>query len=835
MLQVNNGDGSFSEIGQMAGIHQTEWSWSSMFVDVDNDGFRDLLVTNGFPKDVTDKDYVMFKREVGAFNNQRSLIDSIPVLKISNYAFKNNGDFSFTDNTKAWGMFRPSFSNGAAFADLDNDGDLDYVVNNINDFAFLYENTLYNGNNDQSKNNYLRLRLVGDSKNKSGLGARITIKYDGKSQFHDQSIYRGYLSTVENVVHFGLGTTPSVDTLTVLWPDNTTQSFYNVPSNQVLEVEHSAATPLVHVPSVTSEKKALVTEVSNTLGINYRHNEWDKVDFYRQRTLPHKFSQAGPGIAVGDVDGNRLEDFIVGGSSLYDAVIFLQQHDGSFRTLAITKTEERKSEDEGLLLFDADGDNDLDLYVVSGSYEAEAEDPRYQDRLYLNNGIGKFTLSHGTLPSTLASGSCVRAADFDSDGDLDLFVGGRVLAGAYPMPPQSYLLRNDGGKFTDITTDSAPGLSKIGMITDALFTDIDNDHHIDLVVVGEFMPITFFRNTGKSFERIQQSGLDSKVGWWNGIAAADFDKDGDTDYIIGNLGKNNYYNITEDQPVRVYAKDFDANESIDAILSCYFKSEEGDMVEYPAHFWDELNSQSPKFRNQFSSYKQYGATSMEKLLSPYDTSGMLVLTTNYSQSGYVENLGNGKFVLKPLPKLAQVSPVNGIVVTDLNDDGNPDALLIGNDYGNEVFSGRLDAATGLILLGDGAGEFTPVTSYNSGFKVDGDAKALSKLKSAKGHELIIASQNLDSLRIFKITGDSMMRRFFDPTPLDSWLVLEYEDGTREKKELYHGAGYLSQSTRAISIPSTVRRIKVYDFNGNERTIEYQTPELTSAGVATSTK
>lgn len=820
MLHLNNGDGTFSEVGQMAGIHQTEWSWSSLFMDVDNDGNRDLLITNGFPKDVTDKDYVMFKREVGAFNNHRSLIDSIPVLKVSNYAFKNHGDLSFEDKTKDWGMFRPSFSNGAAFADLDNDGDLDYVVNNINDAAFLYENTLYDGKEKKSENNFLRIKLTGYQKNKSGLGTKVTVNYDGKTQFHDHSIYRGYLSTVEDVIHFGIGTSQTIDTLIVVWPDGNIQKLNNISVNQVLEVDHNASQKNTNQKThEVGENNGALREIASELGIRYKHKEWDKIDFYRQRTLPHKFSQAGPGIAIGDVNGDQLEDFIVGGSSLYDATIFAQKQNGSFTSSPLIKAGDKKIEDEGLLLFDADNDNDLDLYAVSGSYEGEAGEPRYQDRLYINDGKGQFTLSSIALPQTLASGSCVRACDYDADGDLDLFVGGRVVPGSYPLPPESYLLKNEGGKFSNVNAEVSPGLAKVGMVTDALWTDFDGDKKVDLIVVGEFMPITVFRNTGKDLVRIEESGLENHVGWWNSITGADFDKDGDTDYIAGNLGLNNYYHISDEHPLRVYAKDFDANESIDAILSCYFKSEDGDMREYPVHFWDELNGQSPKFRNQFSSYKQYGSASMEQLLKPYDTTGVMILRANYNQTSYIQNEGNGKFLLKPLPKMAQVSPVNGIAISDLNADGKLDVLVIGNDYGNEVFSGRYDASTGLMLLGNGNGEFTIIPSYKSGFMVDGDAKALARLKSALGKELFIATQNLDSLRIFARRGDSENVRFFQPSATDCWATLEHKNGKRERVEFYYGSGYLSQSTRSVSIPHSVMKIMVYDFNGSERSIE----------------
>jgi hypothetical protein len=821
MLQINNGNGTFSEQGQMAGIHQTEWSWSALMADVDNDGNRDVLITNGFPKDVTDRDYVMFKREVGAFNHHRSLIDSIPVLKVPNYAYKNEGDLSFKNVTKEWGMSQPSFSNGAAFSDLDNDGDLDYVVNNINDKAFLYENTICTKEKENSVNHFLRVRLEGEKYNPSGLGAKVTIEYDsGKIQYHDHSIYRGYLSTVEDVIHFGVGSARVIDRLTVEWPNGTKQSLNKVDVNQVLTLKASDGRKISDEIEITVADRTF-HEISAKLDVKFKHKEWDKIDYYRQRTLPHKFSQAGPGLAVGDINGDDLDDFIVGGSSRFDGAIFLQTIQGTFSHQKFPKGKFSLSEDEGMLLFDADADRDLDLYVVSGSYEFEDADPRYQDRLYLNDGKGNFSFAGDALPETTASGSCVRGADYDRDGDIDLFVGSRVITGSYPLSPQSYLLRNDKGRFTDVTAEIAPALSRAGMITDALWTDVNNDHQIDLVVVGEFMPITIFQNTSNKLVKQVSTGLEKSFGWWNGLAGADFDKDGDTDFIAGNLGSNNYYQVTDKRPLRVYAKDIDQNQSIDAILSCYFKSEEGDMREYPIHFWDELNQQSPKFRNQFNRYKHYGSTDMAALLKPYDTTGMLVLKMNWSKSSYVENLGNGKFRISELPRAAQVAPVNGIVITDVNADGNSDALLVGNDYGNEVFSGRYDAFDGLLLIGDGHGRFKPLSALESGFYVPGDAKALAQIHTVTRGPIFVATQNIDSIRVFGFSKKPDGLSTFAPSANDSWAILEYHDGSKQKIEFHYGSGYLSQSTRTVRIERGVDRIVVYDFQGNSRSIRFE--------------
>lgn len=819
MLHVNNGDGTFREIGQMAGVHQTEWSWSALFADVDNDGNRDLFITNGFPKDVTDKDYVNFKREVGAFQNHRSLIDSIPVLKVPNYAFRNRGNLAFEDVSIKWGLAVPSFSHGAAFADLDNDGDLDYVINNINDPAFLYENTLYTEDKpkqDQAAG-FLRVSLHGTGANRAGLGARLLIECKGEKQYYDLNTYRGYLSTVEDVVHFGIGNHKTVDSLTVVWPDFSVQILTGIKANTRVDVYQKNAVKTAVDPLRISPPTGLFREVSRQLGIRYRHKEFDKVDYYRQRTLPHKFSQAGPALAVGDVNNDGREDLIIGGSAQFDATVFKQMSDGTFVSAVLPKLASRNAEDEGLLLFDADSDGDLDLYAVGGSYEGEAGDERYQDRLYKNDGKGNFTLATDALPATLSSGSCARAADFDDDGDLDVFVGGRVIAGAYPLAPESYLLRNDNGKFTDVTSVLAPELAKAGMITDALWTDFNNDGKIDLMVAGEFMPLMLFQNKGAALVRVSNTGLDQHVGWWNSLAAADFDHDGDIDYVAGNLGANNYYHISDATPLRVYAKDFDSNGSIDAILSCYFLSEQGKKEEYPVHFWDELNGQSPKFRNQFSSYKQYGKTTLTELLRPYDLEGLVKLEANFSRSAYIENKGDGTFILWPLPDEVQITPLNGMITADVNHDDNADIIVVGNDYGNEVFSGRMDAFNGGVLLGNGKGGFIFASDYATRFRVAGDAKALARLRMGDDRELFIATQNQDSIRVFAPLDDHVQSYFY-PDVTDEWAQVVFEDGQQFKVEFYFGSGYLSQSSRSLPISSKAIQMTVYDHKGKSRII-----------------
>jgi hypothetical protein len=822
MMHINNGNAPFSEIGQMMGIHQTEWSWSPLFADVDNDGFKDLLITNGFPTDLTDMDYIGYRNDVGSFTKPEQLLMILPDLNLPNYGFKNHGNLEFTDNTNEWGFTEPTYSNGAAFADLDNDGDLDYIVTNIDDKVHLYENTLYGNKQKENAPNYLRVVLNAKTRS-GGLGTKIKITYgDGLMQYHDHSTFRGYLSTMEDVVHFGLGDYTQVETLEVLWPDGNFQRLKNIQTNQVLTLNYKDAGKEENTNSILNQnivKDALLAEVVGEKKPAYLHEEIDQVDFNIQRTLPHKFSQAGPGIAVGDINGDELEDFIVGGSSFVHTSIFIQGQNGSFVESLLKKGKEQYSEDEGLLLFDADADGDLDLYIVSGGFESLTGSERNKDRLYINNGAGVFELDESRIPDLTDNGSCVRAADIEGDGDLDLFIGGRVITGLYPFHPKSYILRNDNGHFVDATEEVCKSIRNIGMVTDAIWTDYDNNGTQDLIVVGEFMTIRIFKNENGKLSEITDTGISQYTGWWNSIIGADFDKDGDTDYVAGNLGLNNIYNIAYDRPLRVYGKDFDNNGTIDPILSCYYESLTGDMEEYPVHAWNKLGEQSPVFKTQFKSFSDYAKTTMKELIAPYDTAGMLVLQANHPMTSYIENLGDGKFRMKALPREAQYAPVNGMSTDDFNNDGKLDVMLIGNDFGNEIISGRYDALNGLILLGNGKGDFDALTTLQSGFVVPGDAKALARLNGQQ-MDFYIATQNRDSLKVYtrKIhDADELIK--FKPLDSDVWAQLVYKNGQTEKVEFYHGAGYLTQSSRSVFIPDGVQKLVVYSQDGASREIE----------------
>ncbi|MBC7744593.1 MAG: VCBS repeat-containing protein [Flavobacterium sp.] len=831
MLQINQGptignndsikDPIFSDVSFYAGVAETDWSWTPLATDFDNDGLRDLIITNGFPKDVTDHDFITFRNGAYAIATKQYLLEQIPAVKIPNYAYKNNGDMTFSNVSKSWGLTEPSFSNGAVYADLDNDGDMDVVVNNINDKAFIYKNTTRE--NDKEGNNYIQVRLKGEKPNQNGFGAWVEIYFNnGKHQIWENNPYRGYLSSMQNIAHFGLGKSSTIDSLIISWPNEKRQILQNVKGNQVIElnIKNAKDSYTLNKPILNNN---LFRDVTQSVGINYTHEENDFIDFNIQKLLPHKFSEYGPALAVGDLDGNGLDDIISGGSTSYSAQMFLQQANGKFiqgSILSNADMNNKRWEDLGVLLFDADNDNDLDIYIASGGYENDKNNSIYQDKLYLNDGKANFKIDSSALPQNYVSKLCVRANDYDRDGDLDLFVSGRVEPWNYPKPVSSFIFRNDskGGKakFTDVTKSVAKELLNIGLVCDAVFTDFDNDGWEDLILAGEWMPVTFLKNDKGVFKNSSlNSGVNNKTGWWNTIAPGDFDNDGDIDYIVGNQGSNSFYRATEKFPAFITAKDFDNNGSYDAIPSLYLPDENGDKKEFPAQTRDDLIKQVIGLRNKFQNYKSFAQATMDQLFSSEQMKGAMRLSANYVLSSYFQNNGNGKFSIIPLPFAAQVSMLNGIVVEDFDGDGNLDLVINGNDYGTEVSVGRYDALNGLMLKGDGKGNFKPLSILESGIFVPGNGKALVNLKGKSGKTLIAASQNRGPLKIFELKKPM---RVFSLKSDDESIILKFKNGKSRKQEMYYGYSFLSQSSRTINASDQVSTILVTNSKNQTRKI-----------------
>jgi len=816
------GDPAFSEVSFLAGISQTDWSWGPLLTDFDNDGYRDLIITNGYPRDVTDHDFMNFRAQSYFIASKKQILDQIPIVKIPNFAFRNNGKLQFEDVTDKWGFKTPTFSNGAVYADLDNDGDMDVIINNLNDEALIYKNTSREKYPDDS--HYLNVTFKGGANNINGIGTWADIYYDhGKHQVYENTPYRGYLSTIQNIAHFGLGKVTLLDSVVIRWQNGQKQAFQNVKADQVLKVDITNAKELYSFKQPEIDKQSLFREVTRILGVSYKNQDDDFVDFSVQKLLPHKLSEYSPGLAVGDVDSNGLDDIIVGGTSKYPAQLFLQQPDGKFvqrNLLSAPSKPTDKVKDEGLLLFDANGDGKLDLYIASGGYSNQPGSPYYQDRLYINDGKGNFTEATDALPHNTISKLCVRAIDYNKDGKLDLFVSGRVEPWNYPKPVSSFIFRNDSKdghvKFTDVTSSVAKDLKDAGLICDAVFTDFDNDGWPDLVAVGEWMPIMFLKNDHGVFKNVtSNTGLSNKLGWWNTIAAGDFEHNGRIDYIVGNTGLNTFFKASDQYPVYITAKDFDNNGSYDAFPSVFLKDQDGKMKEFPVHTRDDIVKQMISMRVKFQNYKSFATATMDEVLTPEMRKGALRLKANTLQSVYLRNDGNGKFTMIDLPTQAQISELCGMCVDDFDGDGNLDVVVNGNDYGTELTTGRYDAFNGLMLKGDGKGNFKPLSILQSGIYIPGNGKALVKVAGAHGDYLLAASQNRDEMKIFELKRSVHLIKL---QPMDVFATIKYKNGKISKQEFYYGDSFLSQSGRFINIDDTMAAVIITDNFGRTRNI-----------------
>lgn len=749
MFQLNQGSGRFSEVAQQIGLDKTDWSWACFFSDFDNDSDRDLFVSNGYRRETLDKDSgaeiknYLIANKVQLDKLTPKMIEDInkmvPVQKLQNVFFSNTGDFSFTNSTSSVLPSKISFSNGAALADLDNDGDLDIVINNLDEPAFIYEN-----NANSNGNNYVRVKLLGPKGNAFGIGAKVKLVTAGKEQFFQVKSTRGYLSSVDPVVHFGMGKTEQIDKVEVVWPDQRVSELTNVSPNQIIEVKYENASSAI-ATSGLEEEKYLVKDITNeAFAVPYKHKENEHEDYRLQILLPHELSTLGPFMSVGDVNSDGLEDFYVGGPHKAAGTLYLQNKEGRFQMKQNAAFEKDKEyEDMSSLFFDADGDKDLDLYVVSGGTEKFQDTLFYNDRLYVNDGKGNFTKNINLL-KTKNSGSCVTSSDFDNDGDLDLFVGGRVIPDLYPIPPGSYLLRNDNGVFNDLAGYLGKDFKYQGMVTDAIWVDLNSDGYEDLITVGEWMPINIFMNSsGQNFTNQTATWFSQKTsGWWNSIEKADLDGDGDMDFIVGNLGENYKFKASEEKPFKIYATDFDRNGTCDVLLAKY-----SDGKEVPVRGRQCMSQQMPEIANTFPTYSKFADAGMGDIIGDKKENSY-----NYEAvifSSVILWNEQGKFRIEKLPKEAQVSPVNGIIPIDYDKDGKLDIITAGNMYGSEIETTRADAGIGNILQNTGS-NFKAIPAQKSDLYLQYDVKDLKKIKLANGKTGVLVGGNDDILRLLEM-------------------------------------------------------------------------------------
>lgn len=755
-LQLNNGVDSngipiFSEVGQWGGVSNTDWSWAPLFADLDNDGWKDIFITNGILKDMTNLDFVKYTsgysenyvKETGHKGEMWQLVKDMPSTKLHNYLFKNNQGAGFTNVTRDWGLTKAAISNGAVYADLNNDGNLDLIINNLNSEATIYRN---NANTINSGAHYVQIKLKGNGKNTSGIGAKVYLKTANTTQFQEQYVNRGFQSSVDPVLHMGLGKDSMILSLKVVWPGGKTSLLKNIKADKLLLIDENLATFIV--PESSTIPSPMFTDITSTSGINFVHHQSPFVDFKVAPLLPFQLSKIGPCITKGDVNKDGLEDVFIGTSTGEESQLYLQTSDHKF---ILSKNapwnDDKEITNADALFFDADGDGDLDLYIVSGGADYPLNNKSYQDRLFENDGYGNFKKSLNALPVETISGSCVRAADINKDGLPDLFVGGRFVPGSFPLAPESYILKNKSKPghilFEKDLSQTDSVLAHPGMVTDAVWVDINKDGWDDLVVIGQFMPISIFENNkGILSNQTQAYGLAATSGWWNRIITADFDKDGFADLVIGNLGTNTAYRATENEPLTITYKDFDGDGVIDPVLCNYLQHQS-----FPTATRDELFDQLPSLQKTFSRYQTYADAQLKDIFKPGQLINSKTIEINNLRSIYLKNTGNRKFSIHPLPEYAQMSMVNGMVATNSN-NGINQLIIAGNFYPFRVQQGPLDASIGLVLNNNEKGEFTPAPYAETGLNIGGDVRNMIGVQAGK-NVLLIAVKNNGGVQVIK--------------------------------------------------------------------------------------
>lgn len=750
MLHVNNGNGTFSELGRLAGIEATDWSWGALFFDMDNDGLKDLFVANGIYKDITDLDYLNFiddpetkakiKTDSGA--NYFALIDPIPVNPIPNYAYQNQGDLKFENKAADWGLGTPVHSNGAAYGDLDNDGDLDLVVSNLNATADIFKN---NTETLRPENHYLKVDLQGKGNNTKAVGAKVTLHVGAETFFLEQMPIRGFQSTVDDRLNFGIGKNTTIDKVAVTWPDGTATEMSNVPADQTLKLTWEDANPAAG--SDLRASKTVFEEVDARQLIDFRHEENTFVDFDRDRLTYHMLSNEGPKLTTGDVNGDGLDDLYLGGAKDQAGSLYRATANGTYVKINVPAFEtDKQSEDTDAVFLDVENDGDLDLFVTSGGNEFGVGSTQLVDRLYLNNGKGGFTKADSPFLRTFRNSTSVaETIDLNGDGFQDLFVGSRVRPFLYGVAPSSFIYLNDGkGSFTDATEDLAPELKDLGMVTDASWADIDGDNDQDLIIVGEWMTPEVFTNQAGKLSRVTVSaGTDQLHGWYNSITSADVDNDGDMDFVLGNHGLNSRFRASAEAPIRLYVNDFDRNGSAEHI---YTREIDGKILPYTLKH--ELAMQIPSIKKKYLKYASFNDQTIEQIFTPEQLENTVISEATFLESALMLNNGDGTFSVTALPVEAQYAPVYALSVADFNHDGNPDILLGGNLHRAKPQVGKYDANYGVLLAGNGKGGFTNVDSGTSGLSIAGEVRDFGVISSG-GETILLAAINNDRLRAFK--------------------------------------------------------------------------------------